>query len=122
MKIAKVTQYADDQQTLKNFWIEKFGFDLIAENEMGPNMTWIEVGNQEQGVSIIVYSRSMMEKQKPGFNTANPHIMFTTDDAKREFDRLQGLDIDVYEYMEMPYGTMFQFKDIEGNEYVVRQD
>lgn len=122
MKIAKITQYADDQTAMKKFWIELFGFDLLAENEMGPNMTWIEVGNQVQAVSIIVYSRAMMEKQKPGFNTANPYIMFTTSNAKAEYERLHANGVEVYEYIEMPYGTMFQFKDIEGNEYVIRQD
>ncbi len=122
MKIAKITQYADDQMAMKNFWLEKFGLELLAENQMGSNMTWIEVGSVEQAVAIVVYDRKLMEQQKPGFNTACPHIMFTCDDTKTEFERLATNGVEVYDYMEMPYGTMFQFKDIEGNEYVVRQD
>ncbi len=122
MKIAKITMYADNQMAMKDFWIEKFGLELLAENQMGPNMMWIEVGSEKQDVAIVVYDRQLMEQQKPGFNTACPHIMFTCRDAKSEFDRLAANDVEVFDYMEMPYGTMFQFKDIEGNSYVVRQD
>ncbi len=39
MKIAKITMYANDQQLVKNWWVEKFGFEVTAENQMGPNMT-----------------------------------------------------------------------------------
>lgn len=85
-------------------------------------MTWIEVGNKQQGVSVIIYDRALMEQQKPGFSTANPHIMFPTNDAQAEYDRIQTAGVEVFEWMEMPYGTMFQFKDLEGNDYVVRQD
>ncbi len=122
MKIAKITQYADDQMAMKDFWLEKFGLQLLAENPMGPNMTWIEVGSEQQSVAIVVYDRTLMEQQKPGFSTTCPHIMFTCSDAKAEFDRLAATGVEVFEFMKMPYGTMFQFKDIEGNEYVVRQD
>ncbi len=122
MKVAKITLYADQQQEVKNWWIEKFGFELIMENQMGPNMTWIEIGNKSQDVSIIIYDRALMQKQKPDFNVVNPHIMFSTTNAKNEYERLIALGVVVYDYMEMPYGTMFQFKDSEGNEFVVRQD
>lgn len=122
MKIAKITTYADDQQQMKLFWTEKLGFEVIAENQMGPNMTWIEVGSKALAVTVIIYDRALMNTQNPEMNTNSPHIMFTTSNAKQEYERLESCGVHVFEYQEMPYGTMFQFSDIEGNKYVVRED
>ncbi len=122
MQIAKITLYADNQQEAKNWWVEKFGFELILESPMGPEMTWIEVGSKDQNVTLVIYDRKLMQKQNPEFSTESPTLMFTTSNAKEQYDRLEELGVNVFEYMEMPYGTMFKFTDGEDNVFAVRQD
>jgi hypothetical protein len=42
-RLDKVTIYVKSQEEAKEFWIDKVGFTLTLEQQMGPNMTWIEV-------------------------------------------------------------------------------
>ncbi len=71
---------------------------------------------------MVIYDRKLMQQQNPNSPTTAPHIMFSCSDAKAEYARLEANGVEVFEFMEMPYGTMFQFKDLEGNSFVVRQD
>ena len=42
--ISKVTLYVNNQEEAKAFWTERVGFEVRSEEQMGPDMKWIEVG------------------------------------------------------------------------------
>lgn len=120
-KIGKVTVYVDDQLQAKKFWLEKIGFELKLEQPMGPNATWMEVGPSGDDTTIILYSKSLMEKQKPS-KVAHPSVLFSTTDIDTAYEKMQQNDVKVGELMKMPYGNMFTFYDQDGNEYLLRED
>ncbi|WP_303984690.1 VOC family protein [Niallia circulans] len=121
-KIGKITIYVEDQEQAKSFWIEKLGFILKLEQPMGPNATWIEVSpNEDEFTTLILYSKSLMEKQQPS-KVAHPSVLFSTADIEAAYEDMKQKGIKVDELLKMPYGNMFVFYDQDENEYMLRED
>lgn len=121
-KIGKVTVYVQDQEQAKDFWINKVGFVLKFEQPMGPNISWIEVGpSEEEFTTLVLYSKSAMEQHQPS-RVAHPSILFSTTDIESTYEKMKQNGVAVDELQKMPYGSMFNFKDQDGNEYLVRED
>ncbi|RLL43975.1 VOC family protein [Oceanobacillus piezotolerans] len=121
-KVGKVTVYVEDQEQAKQFWINKLGFVLKFEQPMGPNASWIEVGpSHDEFTTIVLYSKSAMERHKPS-KVAHPTILFSTTDIESSYEKLKQNEVKVGELLKMPYGTMFTFYDQDGNEYLIRED
>lgn len=121
-KIAKVTVYVQDQQAAKEFWINKVGFVLKVEQPMGPDAFWIEVGpSEDEFTTLVLYSKSAMEQQRPT-KVAHPSVLFSTTDIESAYEKMKQNGVQVEEMMRMPFGTMFTFKDQDGNEYLLRED
>ncbi len=121
-KIGKVTVYVNDQQQAKDFWINKIGFVLKMEQPMGPNFSWIEVGpSEDEFTTLVLYSKSVMQQQNPS-KVAHPSILFSTTDIESAYEKMKRNGVEVGEMMKMPFGTMFTFKDQDGNEYLLRED
>lgn len=89
---------------------------------MGPNMSWIEVGPSEsEFTTLVLYSKSAMEQQNPTM-AAHPSILFSTTDIESTYEKMKQNGVEVEELLKMPYGSMFTFKDQDGNKYLVRED
>jgi lactoylglutathione lyase len=121
-KIGKVTVYVEDQEEAKDFWLNKVGFVLKFEQAMGPNMSWIEVGpSEDEFTTLVLYSKSAMEQQNPSA-VAHPSILFSTSDIDSAYAKMKENGVVVDELQKMPYGSMFTFKDQDGNNYLLRED
>jgi lactoylglutathione lyase len=121
-KIGKVTVYVQDQEQAKDFWLNKVGFVLKAENPMGPNATWLEVGpSEDEFTTLVLYSKSLMEQQNPTA-VAHPSILFSTTDIDAAYEKMKQNGVVVEELQKMPFGSMFTFKDQDGNNYLLRED
>ncbi|MDZ5473357.1 VOC family protein [Bacillus sp. 31A1R] len=121
-KIGKITVYVQDQEQAKDFWLNKLGFVLKFEQQMGPNMSWIEVGpSEDEFTTLVLYSKSAMEKQKPS-KVAHPSVLFSTTDIESAYEKMTQNGVKVDEMMRMPFGTMFTFYDQDGNDYILRED
>lgn len=122
-KIAKITLYVNDQEQAKKFWTEQVGFGLKYEQTMGPNMKWIEVGpSDEEFTTFVLYDKQLMQSQNPNCNVEHPSIILSTDRIEETHSFLKERDVQVGELMRMPYGTMFEFNDLDGNRYLVREN
>jgi len=120
--IGKITVYVADQQQAKDFWINKIGFVLKFEQPMGPNLSWIEVApSEDEFTTLVLYSKSAMEKQNPSA-VAHPSILFSTTDIETAYEKMKQNEVEVEEMLKMPFGTMFTFKDQDGNRYILRED
>ena len=53
--ISKVTLYVNNQEEAKAFWTERVGFEVRSEEQMGPDMKWIEVGPAQGDSNRICY-------------------------------------------------------------------
>jgi lactoylglutathione lyase len=121
-KIGKITVYVQDQEQAKDFWLNKMGFVLKLEQPMGPNMTWLEVGpSEDEFTTLVLYSKAAMEQHKPSA-VAHPSILFSTSDIETAYQKMKENGVEVDDMMRMPFGTMFNFRDQDGNEYLLRED
>lgn len=121
-KIGKITVYVQDQEQAKDFWINKVGFVLKVEQPMGPDAFWIEVGpSEDEFTTLVLYSKSAMEKQKPSA-VAHPSILFSTTDIEAAYEKMKQNGVVVDDMLRLPFGSMFTFKDQDGNEYLIRED
>jgi len=121
-KVGKITIYVNDQEQAKDFWLNKMNFVLKFEQQLGPNASWIEVGPAEnEFTTLVLYSKSLMEKQNPT-KVAHPSILFSTTDIESAYEKMKLNGVVVDDMLRMPFGTMFTFKDQDGNEYILRED
>ncbi|MDU5109953.1 MAG: VOC family protein [Clostridium sp.] len=122
-KIGKITLYVSDQESAKKFWTEKLNFVVKFEQAMGPNMKWIEVGpSEDEFTTFVLYNKEMMKKQNPNTNVEHPSIILSTDNIDKTYEEIKNNGVKVGEIMKMPYGSMFNFFDEDGNQYLVRED
>lgn len=122
-QIGKVTIFVKNQEEAKKFWTEKCGFVVKFEQQMGPNMTWLEVGpNENVFTTFVLYSKEAMKKQNPNANVEHPNVILSTKDIDAAYAELQEKGVEVEQMMKMPYGSMFKFKDQDGNDYLLRED
>jgi lactoylglutathione lyase len=121
-KIGKITIYVQDQEQAKDFWVNKLGFVVKGEFPMGPNATWLEVGpSEDEFTTLVIYDKSLMEKQNPSA-VSHPSILFSTSDVESAYEKMKQNGVEVEELLKMPFGTMFNFKDQDGNTYLLRED
>lgn len=121
--ISKITIYVQNQEDSKNFWVNKLGFVVRFEQQMGPNMKWIEVApNENSETTFVLYDKNMMKTQNPKVNVEHPSIILSTNEIDKAYEKMKESQIEVGELMTMPYGRMFSFKDLDNNDYLLRQD
>ncbi len=122
-KIGKITIYVNNQEEAKEFWTKKINFIVKLEQPMGPNMKWLEVGpNKEEFTSFVIYEKQLMLNQNPEANVYHPNIILSTEDIETTYAELKANGVELGELMIMPYGKMFNFRDQDGNNYLVRED
>ena len=122
-KIGKITIYVNNQEEAKEFWTKKMNFVVKLEQSMGPNMKWLEGGPSEDSfTTFVIYEKNLMLAQNPQANVGHPNIILSTDDIESTYNEMKTNEVEVGEIMKMPYGSMFKFKDMDGNDYLVRED
>lgn len=90
---------------------------------MGPNMKWLEVGPSEsEFTTFVLYDKNLMKAQNPLTNVAHPTILLSTTDIDNAYSKMKENGVEVADLMKMPYGSMFTFKDQDGNDYMLRED
>lgn len=121
--ISRITLYVENQDEAKRFWTEKMGFKIRLEQQMGPDMTWLEVGpDQEASAVFVLYEKKLMEAQNPEVNVGHPSVILSTSDLKGTHERMVKNGVKVENIMTMPYGSMFPFYDMDGNRFLLRED
>lgn len=122
-KISKITIYVENQEEGKKFWTEKLGFEVKFEQPMGANFKWLEVGSKgDNGSTFVIYEKKAMLMQNPKANVEHPSIILSTSNIEEAYKNMKDNAVDVGELMTMPYGKMFNFKDQDGNQYLLRED
>ena len=98
-------------------------FVVKFEQEMGPNIKWIEVGpSEDEFTTFVLYNKEVMKKQNPNTNVEHPSIILSTDNIDETYEEIKNNGAKVGKIMKMPYGSMFNFFDEDGNQYLVRED
>ena len=121
-QVGQLMLYVNNQDDAVNFWTEKAGFQVIAEEDNGQGMRWIEVApSKEAETSIILHNKEWVEKMSPGLNLGTPSLMFFTENIEQLYSDFSNKNITVGEMVDMPAGRVFNFADGEENYFAVME-
>lgn len=105
-----------DPQRSKAFYRDVLGFELIREEPMGPDMSWIQLAPRGQGVTIALVT--WFEQMKPG---GLQGVMVNTPDIEAEHRSLSARGLQLSEIRQEPWGRYAMFSDPDGNGWILRQ-
>ncbi len=121
-KVGQIMLYVNDQDGAVNFWTEKVGFTVIADEDDGQGMRWIEIApTKDAETSFILHNKELIAKMQPELNLGTPSLMFFTENLNKLHDDLSGKNITVGEIVNMPAGRVFNFADKENNYFAVME-
>lgn len=121
--IGKITLYVNNQNEARDFWTEKMGFIVRLEQQMGADQKWLEVGPEYGGgTSFVLYDKEKMKTQNPDVNVGHPSIILCTGDLENAHREMKERGVRIGDIMKMPYGSMFQFYDMDGNVFLLREE
>ena len=119
----KITLYVNNQNEARDFWTEKMGFIVRLEQQMGADQKWLEVGPEYGGgTSFVLYDKEKMKTQNPDVNVGHPSIILCTGDLENAHREMKERGVRTGDIMKMPYGSMFQFYDMDGNVFLLREE
>ncbi|MGJ7922547.1 VOC family protein [Neobacillus sp. LXY-4] len=121
-KVGQIMLYVNNQDEAVNFWTEKVGFRVIAEEDNGQGMRWIEIApTKDAETSIILHNKEFVAKMSPELNLGTPSLMFFSENLDQLHSDLTNKNITVGEIVNMPFGKVFNFADSEENYFAVME-
>lgn len=118
-KVGQIMLYVNNQDQARDFWTEKLGFQVIAEEDHGQGMRWIEIAPPGADTTIVLQNKEFVAKMDPGLNLGTPSLMFYTENADQLYEDLKSKNVKVGEIMDIPAGRVFNFADDEENYFAV---
>ncbi len=119
-KVGQIMVYVNNQDEAVNFWTEKVGFHVIAEEDNGEGMRWIELSpTKEAETSIILHNKEFISKMEPELNLGTPSLLFFSDNLDQLHRDLSNKGVTIGEIIDMPTGRVFNFADSEENYFAV---
>jgi len=119
--LGQIMLYVNNQDQARDFWTKKAGFQVIAEEDNGQGMRWIEVAPNDGETSIVLHNKDFIAKMEPELNLDTPSLMFFTDNADQLYGDLQNKNVKVGDIVDMPSGKVFNFADDEDNYFAVME-
>ncbi len=103
-----------DQESAKDFYMNKMGFKLIVEAPM-IDSKWIQLG-LESGATITLVT--WFDNMPPGCING---LVIETDDIEKEETLLQSRGVETGKIDQTPWGRFMWVKDPDGNRLSLRQ-
>jgi len=121
-KVGQIMLYVNNQDEALNFWTEKAGFAVIAEENNGQGLRWIEIApTKDAETTIILHNKEFVAKMSPGLNLGTPSLMFVVDNLDQLHGDLSNKNVKVGDIVTMPSGRVFNFADFEDNYFAVME-
>ncbi len=122
-KFSAVAIYITDQRKAIDFYVNKLGMELLFDEPggygEGENSNWVEVAPTGSVTHISLTPAALVGKQAGG----NAPLLMHCDNAATTAAEFKARGIEIsHEVESQPWGTFFQFKDPDGNEYLVSQE
>ncbi len=126
--IGTITVQVTDQDKALEFYTQKLGFELRADQPMGPGLRWIEVAPPGAHTRILLYKATpempgaaSYEEARASIGKSTPMVL-ETDDIVATFATLKSKGVRIVEEpKQQPYGWWGVFADQDGNSYGVHQ-
>jgi predicted enzyme related to lactoylglutathione lyase len=105
-----------DPERAKAFYVEKLGWELVRDGQMGPDQRWLEVKPRGGQTSITLVT--WFESMQPGSMRG---VVIETDDLEGDRDTLQARGVKIGSQVEeASWGRWVTFEDPDGNGYVLQ--
>ncbi|MEK4511655.1 VOC family protein [Paenibacillus anaericanus] len=119
-KVGQIMIYVNNQEETLKFWTEKVGFSLIADQDNGHGMRWIEIApTKDSETSIVLHNKELIAKMQPELNLNTPSLLFYSENLDQLYKDFSDKDITVGEIVSMPTGRVFNFADNENNYFAI---
>ena len=103
-----------DQGNAKSFYLDTLGFELLADDQMGPDRRWVRVAPKGSTTSLTLV---------PGFERLTPGtqagVVLNSDDVDTDVARLRAAGLTVEDPQDTPWGRQATFSDPDGNGFVL---
>lgn len=118
-KMGHITLLVKDYDEAIAFYVNKLGFELLADNEFGDGMRWVAVAPSAHNETALVFVvADTEEKLARTGNQAADHVFLVveTDDCRRDYERMKADGVVFLgEPRDMPWGIEAVFEDLYGN-------
>ena len=115
-KLDTVPLYVRDQERSREFYVDKLGFEVRVDAEMGPGRRWLEVGPKGAQTGYAILLGEDFEKHTIG---GGGPATLTTADVRALHADLVAKGVAVTEPVEEPWSTWVKVTDPDGWEFVV---
>ena len=114
--ISVVSVYVSDPDKAIDFFVNKLGFELVSDDQFGEGQRWVQVKTPEGQTSITISKASEF-----GMTLGNyAGLVFHSDDVRGTVADLKSKGVEITEEpSEQMWGVQAQFKDPDGNSYVI---
>ena len=104
-----------DQDRAREFYVDKLGFDLISDMQMGPGMRWVQVAppGAATSITLVTWFPTMPAGSTKG-------TVLETDDLDGDVERLRASGVRIGEIESQPWGRFVTFDDPDGNGIVLQ--
>ena len=116
MSIAIVSVPVTDVSRARAFYTDVLGLTLLRDEEMGPDMRWVQLQPQDGGATVALVT--WFENLKPGNQQG---LMLGVPDIDAEHARLMAAGANVSPVEEQPWGRYTMLQDPDGNGWIVSQ-
>ncbi len=120
MRVATVALVVKDYDEAIGFYVEKLGFELIADTPLGPGKRWVLVGPSGGGARLLLAQAGDPEEASCIGNQTGGRVGFflETDDFAADFARFTANGVKFHEApRHEPYGSVAVFEDLYGNRW-----
>ncbi|MDQ3706962.1 MAG: VOC family protein [Chloroflexota bacterium] len=114
--VSVVSVNVTDQDRAIDFFVNKLGFEKTMDVPYGEGERWIEVKAPDGQTTINLYKASEPGVQPGQFSS----VSFYSDDVRGTVEDMRSKGVEITEDPnEQPWGVQAQFKDPDGNGYVI---
>lgn len=104
-----------NQETAKKFYVNKLGFKIMFEAS-SPQGSWIQLALQDDNTSISLVSGH--PHAQAGSVKGN---IISTVDIENDVKDLRAKGAILSDIQNFPYGKISTFRDLDGNQWVLRE-
>ena len=104
-----------DQDRAKDFYVGTLGFDLVADNQMGPAQRWVQVRPKggQTSITLVTWFATMPPGSLKG-------LVIETDDLDGDVKALAARGLEVGDIDTAPGGRYVTFDDPDGNGLILQ--
>lgn len=114
--VSVVSVFVSDQDRSIDFFVNKLGFEKTADMPFGEGERWIEIKAPDGQTTINLYKAPGPGVGSDGFS----RLSFYSDDVRGTVEDMRSKGVEITEDPnEQPWGVQAQFKDPDGNGYVI---